>query len=56
MLILGILLILVGAVVAVTVHHTLGLVLAVIGIALVIWAVLVTADAEAAMLAAASWR
>lgn len=48
MLVLGIIVLVIGACVAAFVHHTIGIVIAVIGAALVLWALLVTADAAMA--------
>lgn len=45
MLVLGIIVLVIGACVAAFVHHTIGIVIAIIGIALVAWALLATADA-----------
>jgi hypothetical protein len=54
-LIFGIILLIIGALVAAFVHHTIGIIIAVIGVALVLISFLFLADAEAALAAWQGW-
>lgn len=49
MLILGIVLLVIGACVAAFVHHTIGIIIALVGVVLVVLALVATADAAVAV-------